>query len=386
MTATEDEVSERMFKFLQNFYIRYPHFMKTPLFITGESYGGHYVPAVGARVLRGQGDGVGVLKAISVGNGEVDPKRQWASKPVMAFTGGGGSLGHGVVNTSTFLAMATSLGSCENLASRCATHPDDAECLMTMTNCSLDLVMPVMASGLNPYDLRKTCAATKPGEAVGMNCYNHDTEEAFLNDNATKRKLGVPLERAWTACNLNATMPFITSGDEFRNYEGSVKELLVGGVQVLVYAGDTDFMVDWVGCRDWVANLPWEHQEDWAQAPNKPILLDGEMAGFQQTAHGLTFVQVFGAGHMVPMDQPKFTLEMMRRLFESPTDLQMASPFSFSEWTPIAEGAQHFNFGSGVFVGVAVSLLVFGQWPMIKKVRRGAVPASDATAPYHLLA
>jgi len=324
------------------------------------------------------------LKAISMGNGEVDPKRQWASKPVMAFTGGGGSLGHGVVNTSTFLKMATSLGACMKDESRCGKHPNDQECLMTLTNCTLDLIMPVMATGLNPYDLRKACGAkTVPGQktkAVGLNCYNTDKEAAFLNDKATKRKLGVPLDRAWSECNLNATIPFITSGDEFRNYENSVKELLKGGVQVLVYAGDTDFMVDWVGCRDWVANLPWKYQKDWAKAPNKPILLDGALSGLQQSSHGLTFVQVFGAGHMVPMDQPKFALEMMRRLFKSPADLQMTA------WTPAVEGAQKLTFGSGVLVGVAVSLLVFGQWVMIKKVRRGGAAASDAMAPYHLLA
>jgi carboxypeptidase C (cathepsin A) len=39
-----------MYKFLTGFVAKYPEFANRPFFITGESYAGHYVPAISAYV------------------------------------------------------------------------------------------------------------------------------------------------------------------------------------------------------------------------------------------------------------------------------------------------------------------------------------------------
>jgi carboxypeptidase C (cathepsin A) len=41
-------------------------------------------------------------------------------------------------------------------------------------------------------------------------------------------------------------------------------------------------------------------------------MVDGEAAGEYKKTDNLTFLRVFDAGHMVPMDQPKVALEMLR--------------------------------------------------------------------------
>lgn len=51
---------------------------------------------------------------------------------------------------------------------------------------------------------------------------------------------------------MTSLLPFILSGDEMTSLDGTVAMLLEAGVRVLVYAGDTDFMADWLGCRAWV--------------------------------------------------------------------------------------------------------------------------------------
>ena len=45
----EETVSNDMFEFLQDFFLSRPELADNPLFITGESYAGHYVPAVAHR-------------------------------------------------------------------------------------------------------------------------------------------------------------------------------------------------------------------------------------------------------------------------------------------------------------------------------------------------
>jgi len=110
---------------------------------------------------------------------------------------------------------------------------------------------------------------------------------------------------------MTTTIPFVVSGDELVSYRNNVIELLAGGVHVLVYAGDTDFMVDWIGCKQWIKNLPWKHQQEWNDARPTDFVLHNRVRGIKQTASNLTFIQVYDSGHMVPMDQPEVALVMI---------------------------------------------------------------------------
>lgn len=41
------------FRFLQGFFEKYPEYAPNPFYVFGESYGGHYAPAVSHRVWQG---------------------------------------------------------------------------------------------------------------------------------------------------------------------------------------------------------------------------------------------------------------------------------------------------------------------------------------------
>merc|ERR1712182_60717 len=105
-------------------------------------------------------------------------------------------------------------------------------------------------------------------------------------------------------------MGFMESGDYLKDSTEQVIRLLVSGVPVLVYNGDFDSMVDWVGSKAWVTQLAWPHQREWALAPDVQFVVPGraEPGGRVRTSSGLTFMQVYRAGHMVPKDQPEVAL------------------------------------------------------------------------------
>lgn len=311
LDRSEKEVAENMLTFLRNFYAKFPRFLGVPFFVTGESYGGHYIPAVAAHVLRasreGGGGGVGALHGVAIGNGLVDPVVQFASDPEMAFTGGlGGSLHAGVVNETTYRHMTAEKRACTEGIQTCQQHATPKNCVLGMMTCVLNEVLPVASTRLNPYDLRKPCEVP----AGGM-CYNVSLETKFLNLPDVKSRMGVPETKTWEACNMTTTLPFIVSGDELMSYRSDVLELLRNDVSVLVYAGDTDFMVDWVGCKAWVMQMPWEHQTEFQNALDMPFVINNKSMGKVRSASGLTFVQVFNSGHMVPMDQPEVALAMI---------------------------------------------------------------------------
>jgi len=64
------DISVDFYNFLTNFYAKYPEYKGLDLYITGESFAGHYIPAI-ANYLHLQTDIK--LAGIAIGNGWVDP-------------------------------------------------------------------------------------------------------------------------------------------------------------------------------------------------------------------------------------------------------------------------------------------------------------------------
>lgn len=99
--------------------------------------------------------------------------------------------------------------------------------------------------------------------------------------------------------------------------------MLESGVRVLIYAGDVDFICNWIGNKAWTQTLTWSGKNRFNAESDKPWqysdLLTNEykQGGLVRTAKAaagkgsLTFLQVYEAGHMVPMDQPGAALALL---------------------------------------------------------------------------
>ena len=57
--------------------------------------------------------------------------------------------------------------------------------------------------------------------------------------------------------------------------------------------------------------MQWSGQKDFVAASEVPFLVDGKEAGILKNHGPLTFIKVHDAGHMVPMDQPRGSLQML---------------------------------------------------------------------------
>jgi len=51
-----------------------------------------------------------------------------------------------------------------------------------------------------------------------------------------------------------------------KNYQTMLPDLLSNGIRVLVYAGDVDFICNWLGNKKWTLALDWEHKADFNAA------------------------------------------------------------------------------------------------------------------------
>ena len=81
------------------------------------------------------------------------------------------------------------------------------------------------------------------------------------------------------------------------NFDSKVAELLGAAVPVLIYAGEVDFICNWIGNKAWTLGLNWTGAEAFGAAPDSAWSVGGAAAGLRRTAQGLSFLQVFDAGH-----------------------------------------------------------------------------------------
>lgn len=58
--------------------------------------------------------------------------------------------------------------------------------------------------------------------------------------------------------------------------------------------------------------MEWSGQKNFASSPTVPFNVDGKEAGLLKSNGPLAFLRIHDAGHMVPMDQPKAALEMLK--------------------------------------------------------------------------
>merc|ERR1712241_539276 len=89
--------------------------------------------------------------------------------------------------------------------------------------------------------------------------------------------------------------------------------ILAPKYRILIYSGDTDGAVPFVGTVGWIANfengkvpiVEWDH---WVSG--------GQVAGYYTQYDDLTFTTIKGAGHMVPQDNPPVAYDMYTSFIE----------------------------------------------------------------------
>ncbi|KAG7370847.1 peptidase S10 serine carboxypeptidase family protein [Nitzschia inconspicua] len=303
----EAMVSEDAYYFFQAFFQAHPEYSKSPLYIIGESYAGHYVPAITHRIWKGNQSPCEKcidinLAGLAIGNGLTNPEEQYQWYPEMVWNN---SHGIKVVDESVYQAMKAAVPKCVALIHQCNQGDntiDNFACQTAFLVCNLALTSPYQATGLNPYDIRKKC--DKPPL-----CYDFSNVANFLNLESTKQALGVDESHVhnWNACNYGINMKFHT--DWMKDFSPYVADLLDAGFPALIYAGDVDFICNYLGNQAWTKGLAWKHSADF----NAAEVHDWNGgAGLARSSNGFTFLQVKDGGHMVPSDQPEVSLTMLK--------------------------------------------------------------------------
>ena len=308
--SNEEMIAEDAYYFLQVFFQTYPAYQTSPLYIVGESYGGHYAPAIAHRIWKGNQAKAAKtiplrLSGLGVGNGLTDPVHQYPAYVDFATNNS-----HGIhfLSDEAIGAMKQVVPHCVQMIQACNSGDsliNDFACQSAFLLCNSGLTSPYQMTGLNPYDIRKQCE-------VPPLCYDFSFVQAWLNRKETKLALHVDAEHShsWSSCNFGINMKFHT--DWMKDFSHYVADLLNDGIPALIYAGDVDFICNYMGSRAWTLALDWNGSDAFQAASEH----DWKGAGLARTAQGLTYLQVYDAGHMVPTDQPEVALDMIANFLQ----------------------------------------------------------------------
>lgn len=305
--VTSTKIAGRdVYVFLEMFFDAFPHLRNNDFHIAGESYAGHYIPQIAHEIVTSTPTRTFNLTSIMIGNGLTDALVQSQYYEPMACGEGGYPA---VLTDEKCDKMKVDANRCAKLTEACYRSESTLPCVVAMSYCNWALMNPYQETGLNVYDIRTPCEEGAPG---GL-CYRGlGYVEDYMNQKEVQEALGSDID-SYTGCNQDVFAGFAMTGDEYKPFQQHIAKLLDLGLPVLIYAGDKDYICNWLGNKAWTDELEWSEQGKYAGLPLKPwkSSASGEELG-QKKSHGpLTFLRVYDAGHMVPYDQPEAALEML---------------------------------------------------------------------------
>jgi len=292
-----------VYALLTLFFKQFPEYAKQDFHISGESYAGHYIPVFTAEILAHKKRNIN-LKSVLIGNGLTDGLTQYEHYRPMACGEGGYPA---VLDAGECQAMDNALPRCQSLIQNCYDSESVWSCVPASIYCNNAFIGPYQKTGQNVYDIRGKC------EDSSNLCYSAlGWISEYLNKKEVMEALGVEVS-GYDSCNFDINRNFLFQGDWMKPYHRLVPSILEE-IPVLIYAGDADFICNWLGNQAWTDALEWPGQKAFNKAETHALkLANGTKYGETKGAGNLTFARIYQAGHMVPLNSPAGSLDFLNR-------------------------------------------------------------------------
>uniref|UniRef100_A0A0D9XRN2 Uncharacterized protein n=1 Tax=Leersia perrieri TaxID=77586 RepID=A0A0D9XRN2_9ORYZ len=146
-----------------------------------------------------------------------------------------------------------------------------------------------------------------PQPSIKCGVYANYLSYFWANSNVTRKTLGIKkgTVNEWVRCHEH-DLPYTKDISSSIKYHHNVT---LKGYRALVYSGDHDAVIPFLGTQAWVRSLKYPIVDDW-----RAWHIDGQSAGFT-IAYGnnLTFATVKGGGHTAPEFEPERCFAMFKR-------------------------------------------------------------------------
>jgi carboxypeptidase C (cathepsin A) len=288
--TSSQSAATTFYTFLQRMMVKYPKWFSRDIYIFGESYGGHWVPAIAYKIIMMNqalpinGYQYVNLKGIGLGDPWIDGRYQGVKYDQFVYD-------LGLSN----LLERTEVVSYENTISE--TVSTDT---LSAYDAWGDLLSYVgyVSDNVNYYNIR-TYSDQDTGNLA-----------LWLNDPVNQNLLHIPNNVVWTECNYGVNANF--SADFFAN-QSYVLPTIIENVKVLIYNGQDDLIVNTIGVELLLSNLDWPFIKNFLGARKIVWKVLDNIAGYATSYKNLNFVMILKAGHLAPFDQPVNVKNMVQR-------------------------------------------------------------------------
>jgi carboxypeptidase C (cathepsin A) len=340
----DDQAAKDNLAIIIQFLSRYPHLKLNPLYITSESYGGHYMPELSLEIIEynkkvASGDKIN-FAGMAVGNPYVD-----------YYSGSGAQM----ETYNNFNLLPKPLWD-EYISNGC-TNP------LTMLNNSICstyfLRFSKLIGNLNPYALefpvcvtaqqswftdylfdrldssKSTKYTLSPNAKLFDSVPLSDTYEPcednwandYLNKLDVKKALHVREDIVWEECSRTTKYElFDKMRSTVRDYRQILEDKSVPDFKMMIYSGDVDGVCGTVYTQKWLFDLGFNYQKDYLW---KSWTVQGQTAGYitkfntpvskesKSKEPRLTFATVHGAGHEVPTYKPEEAFVLFKAFLDN---------------------------------------------------------------------
>ncbi|CAF1464838.1 unnamed protein product, partial [Rotaria sordida] len=289
----EDEVARDLYAMLIQFFQLYNEYIMCPFYVTGESYGGKYVPAIVYKIhIENPEAKIKInLKGMAIGDGLIDPYNEWDYGPVMYQFGLIDERQLEYVNLQTLLARnAIRLEEYSLAYDLFGNLFDEFYSNATGLNDVYNYLLTQLPATFGYYVPWVTASENRRKIHVGNLTYN----------DGTRVQMGL-------------------SNDVMQTIVGKVA-VIANSYKVLIYNGLLDVIIASSVTMDWVDKLQWQYADQLRSAERKIWKVkddDTEVAGYIKQTHSFYVAWVRNAGHMVPADQPRAAFDLIDRFISA---------------------------------------------------------------------
>uniref|UniRef100_A0A1D1YK86 Carboxypeptidase n=1 Tax=Anthurium amnicola TaxID=1678845 RepID=A0A1D1YK86_9ARAE len=313
----DESTANDMHIFLMRWYEKFPEFKSRELFLTGESYAGHYIPQLANVLLNHNKQSTGFkfnIRGVAIGNPLLKLDRDAPATYEFFWSHGmiSDEIGLAIMNTCEFEDYT--FNSPHNVSKACNNAISDANDVVGDYINQYDVILDVCYPSLVEQELRLRKYATKKSVGVDV-CITYERRFYFnlpevqhaLHANRTN------LPYSWTMCSdvLNYSL-----SDGNINILPLLKRIVGDHVPVWIFSGDQDSVVPLLGSRTLVRELAHELHFN-VTVPYRAWFHKDQVGGWT-TEYGnmLTFATVRGAAHMVPYAQPARALTLFKSFID----------------------------------------------------------------------
>ncbi|KAG1656513.1 Lysosomal protective protein [Nymphon striatum] len=298
----DDRTTFDNFFAVKSFFKKFPKFLKNEFYVTGESYGGMYVPLL-TKIISQKAPEIN-LKGFAIGNGLLDDVMNEISVYFYYYN-------HGFIGEK-YMEKITKF-CCNSSYNMKDCSVKDELCVNQLANIDIGVV--------NMYNVYAKCYHSSNDTSFSMieadatvlrhlrhgsviPCIDTSYVNKYMNQPSVRSAIHIPnsLDVSWAVCSKEINFSYKRL---YKSMKPQILYLVNKNVRGMIYNGDFDTACNFLGDEWFFDSLDLE-----LKSMLKFYNYNNQVAGYTKAYESLRYVTVKGAGHMVPTDQPEIAFRI----------------------------------------------------------------------------